>query len=149
MHASNGTVTAQSVLRPATLPSQPAMRPLAATRLMDRTLVSAALPRSIFGFQIGGQSQHRLAAIFSLDTRTLLRESAGVDVLFVPCIDAGVYNSTICSDGGYQDFTTTPPHFVTIPPTDCSQQGSEGACSRRGLSRENRRTTEELKCRGA
>lgn len=47
--------------------------------------------------------------------------SAAADMVLLLRIDAGVYYSTICSDGGYQDFTTTPPHFVTIPPADCPQ----------------------------
>ncbi|KAI4140828.1 MAG: hypothetical protein L6R39_005635 [Caloplaca ligustica] len=33
---------------------------------------------------------------------------------------AGVYYGSICPDGGYQDYTTTPPHFVTIPPSNCT-----------------------------
>ena len=31
-----------------------------------------------------------------------------------------VYLPCICPNGGFEDYTTTPPHFEVIPPTSCS-----------------------------
>ncbi|KAL8918967.1 MAG: hypothetical protein Q9172_005190 [Xanthocarpia lactea] len=33
---------------------------------------------------------------------------------------AGVYYNSICPGGGYLDYSTTPPAFVTIPPEICA-----------------------------
>ena len=46
-------------------------------------------------------------------------------------LDASAYHGALCSEGGFLDYNTTPPHFETVPPKNCTVAASRSM--RRGL----------------